>query len=166
MFWLAVQGLVAPIAISSLVVLFTVSVVKIVIKAKGDDAMGSKVKEFVCVIFDILYTMSANLAGGALLAKTLQPELEQYILDNFDDQFKDIIGEEDVREVLNIIKEHFTVDWYKRNPILSKINMSITGYYFTKCQSRNVAKQKAEQIVALLKQMVEDFITAMDERGE
>jgi len=34
--------------------------------------MGSKVKEFVCVIFDILYTMSANLAGGALLVKTLQ----------------------------------------------------------------------------------------------
>lgn len=72
MFWLAVQGLVAPIAISSLVVLFTVSVVKIVIKAKGDDAMGSKVKEFVSVVFDILYTMSANLAGGALLAKTLR----------------------------------------------------------------------------------------------
>ena len=71
-FWLAVQGLVAPIAISSLVVLFIVSVVKIVIKAKEDDAMGSKVKEFVCVIFDILYTMSANMAGGALLAKTLQ----------------------------------------------------------------------------------------------
>ncbi len=72
MFWLAVQGLVAPIAISSLVVLFTVSVVKIVIKAKGDDAIGSKVKEFVSVIFDILYTMSANMAGGGLLAKTLQ----------------------------------------------------------------------------------------------
>ena len=72
MFWLAVQGLVAPIAISSLVVLFTVSVVKIVIKAKGDDAMGSKVKEFISVIFDILYTMNANLAGGALIAKTLQ----------------------------------------------------------------------------------------------
>lgn len=72
MFWLVVQGLVAPIAISSLLVLFTVSVVKIVIKAKGDEAMGSKVKEFVCVIFDILYNMSTNLAGGALLAKTLQ----------------------------------------------------------------------------------------------
>ena len=95
-----------------------------------------------------------------------QPELEQYILDNFDDQFKDIIGEEDVREVLNIIKEHFTVDWYKRNPILSKINMSITGYYFKKCQSRDAAKQKAEQIVTLLNQMVKDFITATDERGE
>lgn len=95
-----------------------------------------------------------------------QPELEQYILDNFGDQFKGIVGEEDVNVVLNIIKEHFTVDWYKRNSILSKINMSITGYYFAKCQSRDVAKQKAEQILTLLKQMVEDFITTMDERGE
>lgn len=94
-----------------------------------------------------------------------QPELEQYIFDNFDDQFKGIIGEEDVKEVLKIIKEHFTVDWYKRNPILSKINMSITGYYFKKYESRDVAKRKAEQIVTLLNQMVEDFITAM-ERGE
>lgn len=71
-FWLAVQGLVVPIAISSLVVLFTVSVVESVIKAKGDDAMGSKVKEFVSIVFDFLYTMSANLAGDALLAKALQ----------------------------------------------------------------------------------------------
>lgn len=42
------------------------------VKAKEDDAMESKVKEFVRVIFDILYTMSANLACGALPAKTLQ----------------------------------------------------------------------------------------------
>lgn len=72
MFWLAVQGLIVPIAISSLVILFTVSAVKSVIKAKGDDAMGSEVKKFVSVFFDILYTMSANLAEGALLAKALQ----------------------------------------------------------------------------------------------
>lgn len=44
--------------------------------------------------------------------------------------------------------------------------MSITGYYFKKCQSRDVAKQKAEQIVTLLNRMVEDFITSIDERGE
>ena len=72
MFWLAVQGLLVPIAISSLIVLFTVSVVKSVIKAKGDDVMGCKVKEVISVNLDILYTMSANLAVGALLAKTLQ----------------------------------------------------------------------------------------------
>lgn len=72
MLWLAVQGLIVPIAILSLVILFTVSAVKSVIKAKGDDTMGSKVKKFVSVFFDILYTMSANLAGGVLLAKALQ----------------------------------------------------------------------------------------------
>ena len=44
--------------------------------------------------------------------------------------------------------------------------MSITGYYLKKCQSRDTAKQKAEQIVTLLNKMVEDFITATDERGE
>lgn len=44
--------------------------------------------------------------------------------------------------------------------------MSITGYYFKKCESRDAAKQKAEQIVTFLKQMVKDFITATDERGE
>lgn len=54
------QGLVATLAISLLVVLFTVSAVKSVIKANGDDAMESKIKEFVSVVFSILYTMSAN----------------------------------------------------------------------------------------------------------
>ena len=97
---------------------------------------------------------------------TKQPELEQYILDNFDDKFKDIIGNDDIKEVLSIIKGHFTVDWYKRNLVLSKMNMSITGYYLKKCQSRDTAKQKAEQVMTLLKQMVEDYITAMNERGE
>ena len=67
-FRLAVQGLVAPIAISSLVALFGVSIVKAMKKVKGDDAMGDKKKEFVNVSLDVLFAMSANLAGGALLA--------------------------------------------------------------------------------------------------
>lgn len=62
------QGLVAPIAISSLVALFGVSIVKAMKKVKGDDAMGDKKKEFVNVSLDVLFTISANLAGGALLA--------------------------------------------------------------------------------------------------
>lgn len=53
MFWLAVQGLVAPIAISSLVVLFIVSAVKIMIKTKGDDAMESNVKGLISVGLDV-----------------------------------------------------------------------------------------------------------------
>lgn len=97
---------------------------------------------------------------------TKQAELEQYILDNFDDEFKEVIENDDIKEVLNILKSHFTVDWYKRRNVLSKMNMSITRYYFTKCQSKDSAKQKAEQIMILLKQIVEGFITGTNERGE
>lgn len=70
------QGLVAPIAISSLVALVLIAVIKVVIElnAKGDDAMENKKKKCFVMILDILYTMSANLAGGALLAKALQPQ--------------------------------------------------------------------------------------------
>ncbi len=95
-----------------------------------------------------------------------QPKLDKYILDNFDDKFKDIIENNDLSEVSNVIKNHLTVDWYKRQPVLSKIKMSITGYYFVKFQSKESAKQKAEQIMALLNRIVEDFIIATNERGE
>ena len=71
-FWLAGQGLAAPIAISTLVTLFVVAIVQTLIKAKGDDAMGNKMINFANMGLDVLYTMSANLAGGALLTKVLQ----------------------------------------------------------------------------------------------
>lgn len=95
-----------------------------------------------------------------------QPELDKYILDNFDEKFKEIIENDDVKDVSDLIKNHFTVDWYKRQSVLSKMKMSITGYYFVKCKSKDSAKQKAEQIMALLNQIVEDFILATNERGE
>lgn len=97
---------------------------------------------------------------------TRQPELEQYIIDNFSEEFKDVVGIDDVKEVLNIIRMHFTADWYKRKRALSKIKMTITGYYFDKWQSKDNAKQKAEQIMTLLNQMVEDFIMSANERGD
>lgn len=95
-----------------------------------------------------------------------QPELDKYILDNFDDKFKEIIENDDVKDVSDLIKNLFTVDWYKRQSVLSKMKMSIMGYYFVKCKSKDSAKQKAEQIMALLNQIVEDFILATNERGE
>lgn len=95
-----------------------------------------------------------------------QPELEQYIIDNFTDKLKEIIGNDDVKEVLDIIKNHFTVDWYKRKSVLSKMKMSLTGYYFTRGLFKEDAKQKAEQIMLLLNQNVEEFIISVSERGE
>ena len=62
----------APIAIFSLAVLLATYFYKTVKKLKGDEAMENRKKVFVNASLDILSTMSANLAGGALLAKTLQ----------------------------------------------------------------------------------------------
>lgn len=70
--WLAVQGLLVPIAISSLVVLIIVAVIRTILQMKGDDAMGNRIKGIINTILDLIYTMSANIAGGALLAKTVQ----------------------------------------------------------------------------------------------
>lgn len=64
-----------PIVISTLVTIFVVSNVQALIKAKGDDAMENKWINFVNMSLDILYTMSGNLAGGALLAKVFQPKI-------------------------------------------------------------------------------------------
>lgn len=95
-----------------------------------------------------------------------QPELDKYILDKFDDKFKKVLEKDEIQDVLNIIEDLFTIDWYKREKILSKMKMSITEYYFTKGQSKDNAKQKAEQIMILLNQIVEDFIMSANERGD
>lgn len=60
------------IAISSLIVLLVVTIVRVVWNMRGDGAMRSIIIKSINVIFDIVYTMSANIASGALLAKVLQ----------------------------------------------------------------------------------------------
>lgn len=50
--------------------MLVVAMVRTWYKMRGDDAMDNKIKEFVKMKLDILYTMSTNLAGGALLAST------------------------------------------------------------------------------------------------
>ncbi len=66
------QGLIVPIAILSLVAMFVVAVGKTLFEMKEGGVMENKVKILVNMNLNILYTMSANLAGGALLAKTFQ----------------------------------------------------------------------------------------------
>ena len=73
-FWLTVQGLHALIAISSLVVMLVTTLVRILHNTRGDDAMDNKVTGFINMSLDILYTMSANLVSGVLLAKAFQLE--------------------------------------------------------------------------------------------
>lgn len=64
------QELSVPIAIVSLIVLLVATVVSARDNMRGDEAMSSK-KIYKNVILDIFHTMSANIVGGALLAKIL-----------------------------------------------------------------------------------------------
>lgn len=95
-----------------------------------------------------------------------QAALEKYILDTFESKFKDVIEPDDITRVLNIIESYFAADWYKRQSILSKIKMTITGYYFVKSQSKGISKQKAEEIMEVLNRIVQEFIMSTNERGE
>ena len=95
---------------------------------------------------------------------TKQQELDKYILDKFEDKSKEVLEKDEVQDVLNIIENLFAVDWYKREKILSKMKMLITEYYLKKGQSKDIAKQKAEQIMTVLNHSVEDFIMSVNER--
>lgn len=95
---------------------------------------------------------------------TKQQELDKYILDKFEDKSKKVLEKDEVQDVLNIIENLFAVDWYKREKILSKMKMLITEYYLKKGQSKDIAKQKAEQIMTVLNHSVEDFIMSVNER--
>mgnify|MGYP000234996207 CR=1 FL=1 len=66
------QGQSVLAAISSLIALLVVSIVKTEDYVRGDDAMVNKASKFINISLDILYTISGNIAGGALLAKALQ----------------------------------------------------------------------------------------------
>lgn len=70
--WLAAQGLVEPIAYFSLIVyiLMIISKCVLIVKMKGVISMNNK-SELVNIILESISTISANLAGSALLAKIL-----------------------------------------------------------------------------------------------
>ena len=70
--WLAVQGLVKPIAYFSLIVYILMIISKCIsiVKMKGGVSMNNKF-QLVNIILESISTMSANIAGSALLAKVL-----------------------------------------------------------------------------------------------
>jgi len=70
--WLAVKERRVLIAISSIIVLLVVTIVRTVCNMRGDGAMRSIIIKSINVSFDIVYTMSVNIASGALLDKVFQ----------------------------------------------------------------------------------------------
>ncbi len=94
-------------------------------------------------------------------------DLNNYIILNLSDILDGIYESDDeVNELRNIIQNNFAVDWYNRETIISKMRMSISGYYFVKIRDKNKAKDKAKQITERLKKAVVEYTKINLERGE
>lgn len=92
--------------------------------------------------------------------------LNKYIISDLPNILNGIAEPDDINELQSIIESNFTVDWYNREPILSKMRMSISGYYFTKSKDKTASKNKAIQITEQLKQAVVKYTITDIERGE
>ena len=83
--------------------------------------------------------------------------LNTYILSNLSNLLSGIAKPEEIEDLKGIIQSNFAVDWYNRDAIISKLRMSISGYYFVKLKDKKEAKEKAVQITARLRQAVKDY---------
>ena len=84
--------------------------------------------------------------------------INNYIINELPHILDSVVSYEDIDKIKGIIANHFSVDWYKRPPILSKIRMSITGYFFNKTQNKEEAKSKAMQISAIVEKTISEYI--------
>lgn len=91
--------------------------------------------------------------------------LNAYILSNLSDLLSGIAEPKEIDDLKEIIQSNFAVDWYNRDTIISKLRMSISGYYFAKLKDKKEAKEKAVQITARLRQTVKNY-TVTNVKGE
>ena len=92
--------------------------------------------------------------------------LNKYIISNLSNILDGIAESDEINELKSIIQNNFAVDWYNRETIISKMKMSISGYYFVKFRDKKTAKDKATQITELLKQAVAEYTPTDIESGE
>lgn len=92
--------------------------------------------------------------------------LNKYIISNLSNILNGIAESDEINELKSIIQNNFAVDWYKRDTIISKMRMSISGYYFVKSKDKKMAKDKAMKITELLKRAVAEYTPTDIESGE
>lgn len=93
-------------------------------------------------------------------------KLNTFLLDNLQEFLRDTIASEDLEEIQKIIQNNLSIDWYKRDTVLSKMKMSITGYFFVRSQDRESSKKKADEVLSLIREEVQKYIASSTEGGE
>jgi hypothetical protein len=85
-------------------------------------------------------------------------ELNEFVVNNLENELNGIVEKDDYEMIKNIIKENMVIDWYKRNDVSSKIKMTIVGYYFVKSRDKKESTKKANDIMTKLNEQVKVFI--------
>lgn len=108
-----------------------------------------------------------NFSNSETISHILNDDdLNDYIISNLSNILEDIVKSDEVDELKNIIRSNFAVDWYKRDSIISKIKMSISGYYFVKFKDKKDAKEKALQITERLIHTAAEYTPSVKERDD
>lgn len=100
--------------------------------------------------------------------KVLSPDeskLNDYIISKLPQILKSAVEDDDIKQIESILSCNFTVDWYKRESVISQIRMAIMGYYFTKTQNKKQSKAKAMQISNLLEKAIREFTFSIEREG-
>lgn len=95
-----------------------------------------------------------------------EDNLNKHIISNLSNILDGIAESDEVNELKSIIQDNFVADWYNRETIISKMRMSISGYYFVKFGDKKMARSKATQITELLRQAVAEYTPTDIESGE
>lgn len=93
-------------------------------------------------------------------------ELNQYIISDLEEKLDRIVASTDLEKIINLIESNFEIDWYKRSSSGSRIKNAITGYYFEKDRNREISKNQANMIMAVLNDEVKTFIASKYKGGE
>lgn len=93
-------------------------------------------------------------------------DLNDYIISNLSNVLEGIVKSNEVDDLKDIIRSNFVVDWYKRDPIISKIKISVSDYYFVKSQNKKEAKEKALQITERLIHTATEYTLIDIERND
>ncbi len=95
-----------------------------------------------------------------------EEELNSYIIKHIQDILNSAVDDSDINDITKILESNFSVDWYKREVIISKMRRSIAGYYFSKTNDKNMSKEKSIKIIELLNDAVNQFTLSNRESGE
>lgn len=93
-------------------------------------------------------------------------ELNQYIISDLEEKLDRIVASADLEKIINLIESNLEIDWYKRSSSGSRIKNAITGYYFEKDRNREISKNQANMIMAVLNDEVKTFIASKYKGGE